>query len=157
MAPRAGVGAVSGVGHHGGGSIVTVMPDRKRGRPSSSGGDVVTAIGHNSRAMRAADLLIGRSADHAVLSCAWRAGDAHSARAASRAGCLIRTGTNPNPKSQDPNPNCKFAHGRHLTPTESSTAPLRLVTGTTPWGRCSRHRERPSAIMARPLGRASNR
>jgi hypothetical protein len=52
--------------------------------------EVAMAIGHNSRAMRSADLLIGRSAGHTVLSCAWRAGDAHSARAASRAGRLMK-------------------------------------------------------------------
>src|SRR5512145_3175584 len=88
MAPRDGVGAVSGVGGHGGGRVVTVIPDRKRGRPSSSIVKVATSVGHNSRAMRSADLLIGRSAGHTVPSCAWRAGDAHSARAASRAGRL---------------------------------------------------------------------
>ena len=49
MAPRDGVGAVSGVGGHGGGRAVTVMPDRKRGRPSSSIVKVVTSVGHHSR------------------------------------------------------------------------------------------------------------
>ena len=77
------------VGGHGGGRVVTVMPDRKRGRPSSSIVKVTTSVGHRSRAMRSADLLIGRSAGHTVPSCAW-AGEAHSARAASRAGRLMK-------------------------------------------------------------------
>jgi hypothetical protein len=64
------VGAVSGVSRHGGGSIVTVIADRKRGRPSSSIVEVATSVGHNSRAMRSADSLIGRSAGHTGPSCA---------------------------------------------------------------------------------------